>query len=77
MQSPITTTLPLSETADKDAKRPQAAALAPEVCASASASIITPPAKTPWMKIQPLLLYVNVPNILSRGNRRIDEQHHT
>lgn len=42
--------LPFSETADKEAKRPQAAAFAPEVIASASASSITP-VETPWMQL--------------------------
>ena len=37
-------TLPLFETAAKEARRPQAVALAPEVSASASASNMTPPA---------------------------------
>lgn len=52
MQSQSPHILPLLETADKEDKRPQAAAFAPEVCASASASSITPPAKTPWRNIQ-------------------------
>ena len=52
--------LPFLETADKEAKRPQAAAFAPEFCASASASSKTPPVKEPWIKIQLLPLHQNI-----------------
>jgi len=44
-------TLPFFEAAVKEAKRPQAAAFAPDVCASASASSIRPPAETPLIKL--------------------------
>ena len=42
--------LPLSESAAKEAKRPQAAAFAPEVSASASSSSIIPAEELPCMK---------------------------
>ena len=44
-------TLPCFEAAVKEAKRPQAAAFAPDVCESASAISIRPPAETPLIKL--------------------------
>lgn len=63
--------LPLAETAAREAKVPQAAAFAPEVCTSASASAIMSPVETPFnqttRELRTYYIYKNVIHHLHQG----------